>query len=112
MRSAASWGQPLQVSSRPRGARTSGTVESLTPAACGANPTAATGSVTGLDFPAAFRIAPDGRIFYGEKNTGSIRVFDPVPRSNTPFFPVPGVLTEVERGLLGLALHPGYPGKP
>src|SRR6266702_1671704 len=28
----------------------------------------------GLSFPASFRFAPDGRIFFTEKNTGNIRI--------------------------------------
>src|SRR5207249_1188839 len=40
------------------------------PSAIGAVPV-----VTGLDFPATFTFAPDGRIFYGERFTGEIRIF-------------------------------------
>ena len=33
--------------------------------------------VTGLDFPTGFTFAPDGRIFYGERFTGEVRIYDP-----------------------------------
>jgi glucose/arabinose dehydrogenase len=83
-----------------RGARVS-------PAAIGATPV-----VTGLDYPAAFTFASDGRIFYGERFTGEIRIYDPANGSNTLFFTIPNLSTQGEQGLLGLALHPGYPANP
>ena len=61
--------------------------------------------VTGLAYPAAFTIAPDGRIFYGERLTGNIRVYNPVDHSNKLFGVIPGVQSQGERGLLGLALQ-------
>ena len=67
---------------------------------------------TGLNFPAGFTVAPDGRIFFGERLTGQIRTLDPATGTHTLFFTVTNVLTDGERGLLGLALHPRYPAKP
>jgi glucose/arabinose dehydrogenase len=67
---------------------------------------------TGLAFPAAFTFAPDGRIFYAERLTGRIRIFNPATGSDSLFFTVPNVATSVEQGLLGLALHPAYPLTP
>ncbi len=81
---------------------------------------------TALDFPAAFTIAPDGRIFYGERFTGEIRIFDAAMSQDTLFFTVPDVPPPTattsgyqifhtvggEQGLLGLALHPDYPSSP
>ncbi|MGH2725155.1 MAG: PQQ-dependent sugar dehydrogenase [Actinomycetota bacterium] len=66
----------------------------------------------GLAFPAAFTFAPDGRIFYGERFTGEIRVLDPATGQDTLFFTLPAVATSGEQGLLGLALHHRYPRKP
>jgi glucose/arabinose dehydrogenase len=63
----------------------------------------------GLNGPAAFTFAPDGRIFYGERFTGEIRIYDPATSTDTLFFTIPGVQTSGEQGLLGLALHPMYP---
>lgn len=77
------------------------------PATIGAIPIA-----TGLDFPAAFTFAPDGRIFYGERLTGEIRIYDPSTGSDTLFFTVRNISITGEQGLLGLALNPSYPSKP
>jgi glucose/arabinose dehydrogenase len=63
---------------------------------------------TGLEFPAAFTFAPDGRIFYGETFTGEVRVFDPVGGSDTLFYSLGGD-PPAGTQLLGLALAPGYP---
>jgi glucose/arabinose dehydrogenase len=68
---------------------------------------------TGLNRPAAFTFAPDGRIYYGEKDTGEIRVIDPSSGSDRLFFQIPDLATPTgDRGLLGLALHPDFPGTP
>jgi glucose/arabinose dehydrogenase len=67
---------------------------------------------SGLNFPAAFTFASDGRIFFGERLTGQIRILDPATGNHTLFFTVPNLLTDGERGLLGLAIHPNYPNKP
>jgi glucose/arabinose dehydrogenase len=72
----------------------------------------ATPVVTGLNFPGAFTFAPDGRIFYAERYTGQIRIYDPSNGSNTLFFTIPNISTQGEQGLLGLALHPSYPARP
>jgi glucose/arabinose dehydrogenase len=67
---------------------------------------------SGLAFPAAFTFAPGGRIVYGERFTGEIRILDPSTGSDTLFFTVSNVETSGERGLLGLAVHPSYPAAP
>ena len=68
--------------------------------------------VLSAPWPAAFTFDPGGRIFYGERFTGEIRIYDPATKSDTLFYTLPDVATSGEQGLLGLALHPGYPGKP
>lgn len=68
--------------------------------------------VTGLNFPAAFTFAADGRIFYGERLTGEIRIYNPANGSDTLFFLVPDVVAASEQGLLGIALAPGFPTRP
>jgi glucose/arabinose dehydrogenase len=68
--------------------------------------------VTGLDFPAGFAIAPDGRFFYGERFTGEVRIYDPSNSSNTLFATIPNISIIGEQGLLGVALHPNYPTTP
>ena len=67
---------------------------------------------TGLDVPAAFTFAPNGRIFYGERFTGEIRILTPSTGSNVHFHTIPNVVADGERGLLGIALHPDYPDRP
>ncbi len=67
---------------------------------------------TGLAFPAGFTFAPDGRLFYGERYTGEVRILDPATGFDSLFFTVPNLLTTGEKGLLGLAIHPAYPSAP
>jgi glucose/arabinose dehydrogenase len=65
----------------------------------------------GLEFPAAFTFAPNGRIFYGERFSGQIRVLHPGTGSDRLLFDVPGMPAQPdgEQGLLGIELHPRYP---
>src|SRR5881396_1351141 len=79
-------------------------------------PVAARGQIavyrTGLNWPIALGFASDGRIFYNERNTGSIRIIENgIPLAN-PFITLPGTDSSGERGLLGLALDPGFPSNP
>src|SRR2546422_2208217 len=55
---------------------------------------------TGLNFPAAFTFAPDGRIFYADTYTGEIHIYDPVGGGDTLFYTLTGD-TGVQ-GVLGL----------
>ncbi len=68
---------------------------------------------SGLTRPTAVRFSPDGRIFVAEK-AGLIKVFDSLASSTPAVFA--DLRTEVDdywdRGLLGLALHPGFPATP
>ncbi len=62
------------------------------------------------NYPVALAFAPDGRLFYTEKTTGSVRL---VAADGTPQLqPVITLPTDslVERGLLGIALDPDYAG--
>jgi len=65
--------------------------------------------LTGLNFPVSLRFAPDGRIFFTEKNTGNIRIIQPngtlLP---TPFATVNPIFNTGEAGLLGIALDPAF----
>src|SRR5215210_388957 len=74
--------------------------------------TVATPVATGLDFPAAFTFLPDGRILYGERFTGEIRLRDPARGTDDLVFTIPNVAGSGEQGLLGLALDPSYPSAP
>jgi len=65
--------------------------------------------LTGLNFPVSLEFAPDGRIFYNEKDTGNIRIIQPngtlLP---APFATVNPVFNTAEAGLLGIALDPSF----
>lgn len=64
--------------------------------------------VDGAAFPTAIDVAADGRIFYTEKETGHIRVVTAEGQLLAqPFATVP-VVSNAERGLLGIALHPEF----
>lgn len=68
---------------------------------------------TGLRKPAAFTFDPEGRIFFGERLTGRIKIFDPdAATSPVQFYRVSGVADGTEQGLLGLAVHPNFPTQP
>jgi glucose/arabinose dehydrogenase len=87
---------------------------SLSPASAAPASSTATGLAartvkTGLDFPAAFTFAADGRLFFGERTTGRIAFFMPgTAGAPTTFLTIPDVTAEGERGLLGLALAPDF----
>src|SRR2546425_460706 len=91
-----------------------GSVAILAPAP----PVAAAGQIevykSGLTFPIALAFSSDGRIFSAEKDTGSIRIIYLANRTllPTPFYTLPNTQNTDERGLLGLALDPGFPGTP
>ncbi|MBV8386472.1 MAG: PQQ-dependent sugar dehydrogenase [Acidimicrobiia bacterium] len=65
--------------------------------------------VTGLRSPAMFTVAPDGRLFYSERTTGRIGVFNPSGRIDATYFQVSDLCDHADQGLYGLALHPSFP---
>src|SRR3989454_271072 len=81
-------------------------------------PVAAAGQIevykAGLNFPIALAFSSDGRIFFAEKTTGSIRIIYLANGTllSTPFITLPSTDGAGERGLLGLALDPGFPSTP
>jgi glucose/arabinose dehydrogenase len=74
--------------------------------------TAAQAVASGLDFPASMVFLPDGRLLYGERFTGEIRIRNLSTNAETSFFTISNIATAGEQGLLGLAVHPQYPSKP
>ena len=68
---------------------------------------------SGLVDPTVVRFAPDGRVFVAEKR-GTIQMYDSV--ADTTATQVADLRTEVynfwDRGLLGLAIDPGFPTRP
>jgi len=66
----------------------------------------------GLGWPIALGFASDGRVFFAERNTGSIRIIQNGAVLSTPFYTLPATATAGERGFLGLALDPAFPSNP
>ncbi|MFW5748710.1 MAG: PQQ-dependent sugar dehydrogenase, partial [Chloroflexota bacterium] len=60
------------------------------------------------NFPVGLAFAPDGRLFYNEKTTGSVRVV--LPDGTRPTEPVITLPTDSlqERGMLGIAVDPDF----
>ncbi|HEV8420716.1 MAG TPA: PQQ-dependent sugar dehydrogenase [Actinomycetota bacterium] len=61
-------------------------------------------------WPVGFDFTPGGRwLFYGERLTGQVRVFDRKKRTDRLWKRILGVATDGEEGLLGLAVDPAWP---
>ena len=105
----------------PRGSRWAGLLVALALAVCPATAGAITVpsgfrdtvAIGGLTNPTSVRFASDGRIFVAEKS-GLIKVFHGLSDTNPTTFA--DLRTQVDdywdRGLLGLALDPGFPTTP
>ena len=89
------------------------TVAGTVPQAHAATTISAHKIVGGLNWPAAFTFTPNGKIFYGERFTGEVHLYNPTTGGNRLVFTIPRVVdnSNGEQGLLGLALHPQYPQK-
>jgi glucose/arabinose dehydrogenase len=96
------------------------TTVATTLAAPGGSPLVQAGGATihshriigGLNEPVAFTFTPNGRIFYVEKSSGEIHLLNPANDRKPEFYKVKHVLSDGERGTLGIALHPNYPQQP
>lgn len=66
----------------------------------------------GLNGSAAFTFTPNGTIVYVERGTGQVRFRNPKTDFDRRFFDIKGVVSDGERGTLGVALHPRWPRKP
>jgi quinoprotein glucose dehydrogenase len=64
-----------------------------------------------VEFPTNMALAPDGRIFYTEKDIGEVRIIRDGELLAEPFAAL-DVIGDAERGLLGIALHPDFPAEP
>jgi glucose/arabinose dehydrogenase len=64
-----------------------------------------------VSFPTNLAFAPDGRLFFSEKETGRIRIVEDGRMLGEPFATL-DVVPDVEMGLLGLALDPAFPREP
>ena len=94
--SLALWG-PAPASARPTPVRPAGHVQAIS----------TTPVATGLDVPAAFTVGQDGHIYYAERFTGELRIFNPANGSDVHWATIPNVIGQGERGLLGIGLLPG-----
>lgn len=68
--------------------------------------------VSGLDFAVNVDVAADGTIFVADKDLGEIRVVRDGRLLPEPFARVDADPRVNEMGLLGVALHPGFPDEP
>src|SRR2546422_4147530 len=68
--------------------------------------------MSGLNWPIALAFSSDGRIFFAERLTGSIRIIQGGILLGTPFYTLPNTDTAGERGVLRLPLHPFVPARP
>jgi glucose/arabinose dehydrogenase len=57
---------------------------------------------------ASMVFAPDGRLFFTEKNTGNIRIMKNNQVLDTPFVTVTDLYVDAEQGLLGLTIDPKF----
>ena len=62
--------------------------------------------VRDLEQPVAFDFDQRGRIWFVEKATGDVRIFDPETSRHHRFYHVTDLVTESEQGLVGIALDP------
>lgn len=66
---------------------------------------------SGLANPAGFTFLPNGRIVYGERNTGRVMLLNPESGKQSVIDKIPDVRSSGEQGLLGLAVDPRWPNK-
>ncbi len=65
----------------------------------------------GLANPVAMAFLPDGRLLVTERLSGKIKLYRGVSTMTT-LCTIPNVSTNVERGLLGIAVDPAWPDRP
>ncbi len=94
----------------PSAAATRGITQSLATAAssiAGLPNGARVERVTSADFAVTLAFAPDGRVFFAEKNSGNLRVIENGRLVSEPVVHLDSEPTG-ERGLLGIALDPNF----
>ncbi len=69
--------------------------------------------ISGLDQPTSFVFLPDGRVVITEQNTADVELLVNGSLAPSPILHIPDVNTSGgERGLLGVAMDPGWPARP
>jgi quinoprotein glucose dehydrogenase len=85
-------------------------VAAVAPAAAGVQVRRVAGNLNG---PSGFAVDPSGdRIWYLERGTGQVRILNLATGRTRRWFHIRGVDGSGERGALGIALHPRWPGRP
>src|SRR5439155_15209277 len=64
-----------------------------------------------LTAPVGMAFLPDSRLLLVEQLSGAVKLWTG-PGTATTILTVPGVRSGIERGLLGIAVDPGWPSKP
>jgi glucose/arabinose dehydrogenase len=67
--------------------------------------------LSGAAFPTNLAFAPDGSLFFTEKETGRVRIVRDGELLDRPFVQL-DVLPDAERGLLGIAIDPAFATQP
>jgi glucose/arabinose dehydrogenase len=101
----------MVMSRRTSLAVTAAMVLLVAPIAATARASASEEFLTGLRSPAGMAFAPDGAVFFTEKDTGAIRIAldgQVLPQPLTTL----DVVSGSETGLLGIALDPNFPDQP
>lgn len=62
-------------------------------------------------WPDAFTFTPKGNIYYVERFTGQVRVYNTTTGTDKRFTTIQNLEADGEQGLLGIALHPAWPDK-
>lgn len=65
-----------------------------------------------LAFPSALAITPDGRILFTELKTGKIRIINDGSLQTESYVQLPDATSGINKGMLGLALHPDFLNNP
>jgi aldose sugar dehydrogenase len=84
----------------------------LAPPASAAGRITARPVIRGLDTPTAFAFGAGNVVWYVEKTNGEVHTHDLDTGRDATFATIPGVNADGERGMLGIALDPGYPARP
>ncbi len=82
------------------------------PAHPGRSPIVGEWVIRDVEQPVSFDFDPRGRIWFVEKGIGDVRIFDPRTGRSHRFFQVSDLVTDIEQGLDGIALDPGFPQQP
>ena len=104
--------RPLTARPAQKARSAGGPVAPAAPAAVGRSLIVKCRAANPTCWPTSFAFAPDGRIWYIERFTGQIRVYNPKTKKDGLWKTIGPLATDGEQGLLGLALDPSFPSSP